>query len=206
MPRPRFLKLDAEKQASILDAARAEFSECGFEAASQNRIIDAAGISKGALYYYFDDKNDLYVTVLLREFEGLGEIIKIRPVTSADEFWEEVERMFAAADEIVFRSPEALALARSVARSFSRHEVAPGLQELMDQTREVAEQLVRVGQPVGAVRTDMPVGLLVSIVLGMGQGMDLWFAEHMDSLKAEEMLELNGKLIAMFRRLMAPQA
>lgn len=206
MPRPRFLKLDAEKQRAILDAARMEFSEWGYEAASQNRIIEAAGISKGALYYYFDDKNDLYVTVLMREFEGLSEIVELGPVENADEFWAEVDRMFARTDEVVYRSPESLALARSVARSFGRHEVPPGLQDLMDQTREIAERLVRVGQPVGAVRTDLPVGLLVSIVIGMGQGMDLWFADHIETLQADQMLELNSKLVAMFRRVTAPQA
>ena len=205
MPRPRFLKLDAEKQRAILDAARAEFSECGYEAASQNRIIEAAGISKGALYYYFDDKNDLYLSVLLREFEGLSEIIEIQPVDNAEEFWAEIARMFVRTDEIIYRSAESLALARSVARSFGRHEVPPGLQTLMDQTREIAERLVRVGQPVGAVRTDLPVGLLVSIVIGMGQGMDLWFADHIETIQADRMLELNDKLVAMFRRVMAPQ-
>ncbi len=94
MPRPRFLKLDADKQRAILDAARTEFSECGFEAASQNRVIEAAGISKGALYYYFDDKNDLYLTVLLREFEGLSAILEIDAVTTADEFWTEIDLEF----------------------------------------------------------------------------------------------------------------
>ena len=33
----------------------------GFENASLNRIIKKAGISKGAMYYYFDDKMDLYI-------------------------------------------------------------------------------------------------------------------------------------------------
>ncbi len=206
MPRPRFLKLDAEKQRAILDAARTEFSECGYEAASQNRVIEAAGISKGALYYYFDDKNDLYITVLLREFEGLRAILEIGTVTSADEFWAEIHKLFARCDDIIYRSAESLALARSVARSFGRHEVPPGLQDLMDETRQVAERFVHMGQPVGAVRTDLPVGLLVSIVIGMGQGMDLWFADHLETLQADQLLELNAKLVALFRRVMAPES
>jgi len=28
--------------------------------ASLNRVIDAAGISKGSMYYFFDGKEDLY--------------------------------------------------------------------------------------------------------------------------------------------------
>jgi AcrR family transcriptional regulator len=48
-----------------LEAAAKEFVAHGFEAASLNRILDDAGISKGAAYYYFDDKTDLYATTTL---------------------------------------------------------------------------------------------------------------------------------------------
>ena len=73
MPRPRFNNLDADKQASILNAAFEAFSEHGFEDASYNLIIERAGISKGAMYYYFDDKEDLYSTVVRRELGDLME-------------------------------------------------------------------------------------------------------------------------------------
>jgi AcrR family transcriptional regulator len=63
-PRPRFLSLPAERRSAILDAACAELSAHGFEKASTNRIIERAGVSKGALYYYFDDKRDLFLTTL----------------------------------------------------------------------------------------------------------------------------------------------
>ena len=65
MPRPRFDKLPPERQATILDAATVEFATAGYENASLNRIIERAELSKGATYYYFDGKEDLYLTVLV---------------------------------------------------------------------------------------------------------------------------------------------
>ncbi len=59
MVRPRFAKLAPEQQQRILQAAIDEFSAHGFHDASLNQVIEAAGISKGSLYYYFDGKDDL---------------------------------------------------------------------------------------------------------------------------------------------------
>ena len=55
-----FEKLDREKQDSIIEAALNEFAEQGFTKASTNRIVSAAGIGKGMLFYYFKNKLELY--------------------------------------------------------------------------------------------------------------------------------------------------
>jgi AcrR family transcriptional regulator len=204
VPRPRFEKLDQDKQDAILEAARAEFSEHGYADASQNSIIEAAGISKGALYYYFDDKNDLFVTVLERQFSGLAGVMHIEPADSADDFWQRVATMFGRAYEVVATSPESMALARSAIRCFARHEVPPGLQSILDDTARVVESLVVEGQRVRAVRTDLPNGLLVNILMKIGEGSDLWFAEHLEELSPAQVLDLNEKIMELFRRVATP--
>ena len=59
------------QQQAILRAALDEFAAHGFHDASLNRVIDAAGISKGSMYYYFDGKEDLYAHVTRVELERL---------------------------------------------------------------------------------------------------------------------------------------
>ena len=71
MARPRFAKLPAAQQQAILRAALEEFAAHGFHDASLNRVIEAAGISKGSMYYYFDGKEDLYAYVARVELERL---------------------------------------------------------------------------------------------------------------------------------------
>ena len=68
-PRPRFETLEPARRSAILDAAAEEFAARGFEAASYNRIIERAGTSKGAMYYYFEDKADLFTTVVAEAAE-----------------------------------------------------------------------------------------------------------------------------------------
>ena len=51
---------DSAKRRQILDGARKVFLDRGFDAASMMDIAKAAGVSKGTLYVYFKDKDDLF--------------------------------------------------------------------------------------------------------------------------------------------------
>ena len=53
-----------ETRKWILDAAKAEFSEQGFQGSSLRRICAAAGVTTGALYFFFKGKDDLFEAVL----------------------------------------------------------------------------------------------------------------------------------------------
>lgn len=56
----RFESLEESKQRSIRQAALEEFAVHGYQKASTNRIVKAAGIGKGMLFYYFTSKQELY--------------------------------------------------------------------------------------------------------------------------------------------------
>ena len=58
---------DPSKRAQILDGAKRCFLSLGFEAASMNEITSEAGVSKGTLYVYFQDKEDLFKALIDRE-------------------------------------------------------------------------------------------------------------------------------------------
>ncbi|MET3890605.1 AcrR family transcriptional regulator [Bosea sp. OAE506] len=73
-PRPaarnrRIAGMDPEKRRQILDGAQAIFHAQGFDAASMNEIAAAAGVSKGTLYVYFEDKEHLFIALIERERE-----------------------------------------------------------------------------------------------------------------------------------------
>ena len=60
MPTKIFTELDEKKQERIIDAALKEFAEYGYENASTNRIVKNCRISKGSLFKYFENKEELY--------------------------------------------------------------------------------------------------------------------------------------------------
>jgi len=57
----KFLNLDKEKQDRIINAAIKEFAEKGYDRASTNEIVKEAGISKGLLFHYFQNKKQLFL-------------------------------------------------------------------------------------------------------------------------------------------------
>jgi AcrR family transcriptional regulator len=54
----------ALQRQRILDAARGVFFRDGFMAANLDEVAEGAGVAKGTLYRYFENKAELYVAVL----------------------------------------------------------------------------------------------------------------------------------------------
>ena len=58
---------DNVKRRQIIEGARAAFHEQGFDAASMNDIARTAGVSKGTLYVYFQNKEQLFQAICSEE-------------------------------------------------------------------------------------------------------------------------------------------
>src|ERR1700693_2515064 len=58
---------DSAKRRQIVQGARSIFLAQGFDAASMNDIAKAAGVSKGTLYVYFDNKEQLFEAIVHEE-------------------------------------------------------------------------------------------------------------------------------------------
>ena len=57
-----------ERKSQILDAAMDTFSEMGFHKARMSDIAETSGLSKGSLYWYFDSKDSIILSLLDRVF------------------------------------------------------------------------------------------------------------------------------------------
>jgi AcrR family transcriptional regulator len=64
MPLQTFDNLPEDKRQRIIDCAVDEFSQHDYASASISKIVAKAGIAKGSLYQYFNDKSDLYTYLL----------------------------------------------------------------------------------------------------------------------------------------------
>ena len=207
MAKNRFDNLEAEKQEAILRAAGEEFTQKGFAGASINQIIKASGMSKGSVYYYFEDKADLFATTLEHSIQRfLDEIGWFSlEVLGPDEFW----------DALLELTRRSVAWARReewwvrLALAFHKLEMEPGTEaatgRLMEFGRDWWKSILERGQALDLIRTDLPIDLLVAIVMAADRGGDQWIIDHWESLGEEEILKIADARVDLLRDMLAKE-
>jgi AcrR family transcriptional regulator len=207
MPRPRFQNLAEEKRLALLEAAAREFAEFGYEQASLNRILEAGGMSKGAAYYYFDDKADVFITTIRHYLDTIFvELTKHLMQFEADAFWPNfkqiyIQHLLVNTNEESWRFGVARAL-------FSLPEAQlahPEIQATFSKINQWVEGLIEQGQAIGVIRVDLPKSLLIQLAISLDTTTDKWFAEHGKALPEKELLALAQRSAELMERLLAPQ-
>ncbi len=204
-PRTRFQRLAVEKQETLLEAAAVEFAAAGFDRASLNKIIEKTGFSKGAVYYYFDDKADLYDAVVERALnkmiDWMGGILLEE--FSEDTFWQELERFSRSLLGYLVNHPGLAQILRYLYSSLETHPDSRTVQTVLSSCKEWTKALVERGQELGVVRHDLPNELLVETLLAVGMVSDRWVLYHLEEMNAEP--NETARLISdLFRRIAAP--
>ncbi|PNV60805.1 TetR/AcrR family transcriptional regulator [Clostridium sp. chh4-2] len=78
----------------IIDAALQEFSEKRFAEASMNTICSTGKISKGIIYHYFKDKDELYLVCVKACFDNLTGYMEEHMELDSDDMEENLQKYF----------------------------------------------------------------------------------------------------------------
>jgi len=70
------LRQDKETRNKLLQSAREEFMEKGYMKASLRNICRNAGVTTGALYFFFEDKADLFEAITKETVDGIYQIMQ----------------------------------------------------------------------------------------------------------------------------------
>ncbi|WP_349435959.1 TetR/AcrR family transcriptional regulator [Pararhizobium sp. A13] len=76
LPGRRAAGEDPAKREQIIDGAKRVFMSMGFDAASMNDITREAGVSKGTIYVYFENKEELFAAMIERERNRVVQTVK----------------------------------------------------------------------------------------------------------------------------------
>ena len=205
MARPRFSKLDEAEQHRILESAAEEFAAKGFGGTSLNRLIDRLGISKGSFYYYFDDKADLFLTVVDHAWQTMLPKDEVDlSVLDADSYWPTIGRLLREIHGRVLENPWLVGAGQLFYHPPDVPTVKAGLAGLLARAREWQAELLRRGQAIGAVRDDLPLDLLQTLLVGADEAVDHWFVDNWDRLDENELERLFVEVFAIFRRMVEP--
>jgi AcrR family transcriptional regulator len=204
MPRPRFDKLSPRKRERILEASAREFAANGYDGASMNRILDAAGISKGAAYYYFDDKADLYATTVSYYSQELISVVDPSQFQAAS-FWDELISVYRHQFTSYAERPWVFGVVKA-GGSLSPETMSQGpLAELWQQAQFLLVQLLRRGRELRVIRTDLEEELLLSLIIAVDTAHDRWLFAHWSELSPDDLEQAALRIGDTMRRLLAPQ-
>jgi len=207
MARNRFDNLDPKKQEAILQAAGEEFAERGFHGASINRIIKNSGMSKGSVYYYFEDKADLFATTLERSIQRLMEEIGwfSLEILGPDEFWDAVLELTHRSVDWAQRNDWWMKLGKAFHRLHQEAGTGAATMRLLEAGKGWWRSIIDRGQVLGVIRTDLPQDLLVEIVMGADQGGDRWMMEHWEGFSEEDIKKIVDGRVDLLRDMLAKE-
>jgi AcrR family transcriptional regulator len=206
MPRPRFEKLPAERREALLEAAAKEFAAHGYEGASLNRILDAAGVSKGAAYYYFDDKADLFLTTVAHFMAQITppEVLGPQSDLTAETFWPWVSMLYRRPFAVIADRPWAFGVVKAAGKLPPEMAENSPVGERARQINAFLGALIAQGQRLGVIRTDVADDLLLAFFKAVDDAGDHWLLRHWDELSPEEMEHTLDRIIDMLHRALAP--
>lgn len=204
MSRERLDNLPPERLEKLFDSAAREFAEHGYERASLNRIIADAGMGKSSLYYYFNDKADLFSTLVERAMAHFIRDIGGFDYTllTAETYWPELGAIMHRSVTFMEKNTWYVRLGCLFysLRSHDRGSRATG--GLFKLAHGWLGQLLRHGQVLGVVRTDLPEALLVQMTFALAEVCDRYFMETFETRDADGRHALVAQQIDIFRRLL----
>jgi AcrR family transcriptional regulator len=154
-------------RAKLLEAARALIRERGFEHTTMEAVAERAGMTTGAIYGNFKNRDELFV--------ALGQVYwtPIKPRVRLNAGFSEIMRALADATlaAIPDRSAAAVGRLTGIAYALTHEEMRAKVREVTAQSYEFGEQWLR-----SVTREEdlpMPADLLVRVIHALSEGLIL---------------------------------
>lgn len=194
MPKPTFFNLPEEKRQNLIDIAIEEFAANNYNNASISRIVAQAGIAKGSLYQYFEDKKDLYLYLLDLATEEKRAFFDDQPALDPTAGLFTIMRwMVEIGTRFQFSNPRLVKVAYRALYSDVPfpEEVAARMQSASDDyMRQMIEMGVRSGSLDPQVNPQMATFVFSTVMSGLG---DYLFRQGLidsDALEERGLVEL----------------
>lgn len=182
-------EITEKRRRQIVEAAVQVFSERGFHGARMDDIVEQSGLSKGALYWYFESKDQLIDTILDDFFEQ--ELVLLRAAVSASGSVEQRLRAFVTIliqdmQEVPGFMPIAFEFYAAATRQSPVRET---MQRHFRDYRAALVSLLDQGVESGELKAVDTKGLAVAM-LAQFEGLTLLWVISPEDIRIEDMAEL----------------
>lgn len=161
--KPTFDNISPEKRRRIIETATKEFAKKGYHDASINNIASKAGVSVGSIYKYFDNKKELFLTIVDHSINRMETLLTHLAETD-DDVIIKVEKILR---EIISSSREDSVLVNlynSMTAINDKKLAKQFADEMESMTARIYTEAIREGQKNGEVRDDIDPGVAAFLI------------------------------------------
>lgn len=172
----------------IRDAAMRAFVRKGIAATTMQEIAAEAGVSAGAIYRYFDGKDELVRSVFehcREETRELFEGVQALEMPAQDAFFEVGRRVWDEFADPEARDRYAVRLAAMLVGSRSDESLGSEMRGVHTEILGSIEALLRQIRAEGHLRDDIDIGALALTILSCVQGLRMLYVEFGGELQTE---------------------
>lgn len=192
IPKQTFFNLNEEKREKILEIAIDEFSKQSFKLASVTKIAEAAGIAKGSIYQYFDDKKDLYRYVLdITSNKKVEYLMSFMNNMEELKFLDLIRKLYLKGIQFARDNPKLAAIGSNFLKesdaSFKEEIMGKGIEKSNEIFEMLIEKAKKKGEIDEAVDTKVGAYLISTLNLALSD-LVLSHMKYEDVLSDEEVL------------------
>lgn len=164
------------------------FARYGYQATSVDRIAKAAGLTKGALYYHFKDKEDLLLEAVknrVGQFERrvLGDL---SPSDDAPGALRNLARL--CLDHATKSNHRRFIVTLMVEALDTNARLSAQFRDMMSRFRAFLRGIIERGQQQGAFRSDISPASASAVFAGAVMGAEIQYYQDPDTINLEETL------------------
>ena len=187
----------AANEQSIKKAALKLFSEKGFYSTSTRELTEAAGVSKGTLYWYWKSKEEVAFSLVSDMLGDFLELIE-RARDEKGPVIGRMERMVAAVAELYYKETDYLRLLWKF-RADRHYIFSPDYTEKVTsyyvRIRKGLESLVEQGMKSGEFRK-VDSKQMAFIILGITEGLEVEWLENEAEFSMREAFEVTMGMLS----------
>ncbi len=169
MPKETFLNLGEEKQENIMRAAISKFSSLGYEKSNIGDISKTAGVAKGSMYQYFENKKELFlysiqwcIDLLMKKYNKF--------IISPDKNINIFDYLYDSSKEIIVQmreEREAVIFIQEVFLGRYKNIMDESMDYILKATDQYVLNFINQGKKNGYIREDIDDKLLCLYVTGV---------------------------------------
>jgi AcrR family transcriptional regulator len=169
-------KREIQRRVMILEAAQNAFSKKGYAATTIDEIATAAGLSKGSIYNYFKNKQDLFTQLFLTsigEDEAQTDAVVAQSTPASEKLTAILDMWFSRFSKYQQIGRLVLEFWGTAARQNQNGTFVRVFEELYDRYRDRLCRILRQGQQDGQFKLKHPPEVGASLIMAMVDGLSL---------------------------------